>query len=134
MRPPDQVRADYTRQWREKAENDYRLSKHLLDEETLFTEAIVFHCQQAAEKYLKAFLTSRGLAFPKTHSLAQLLDLIAPVEPKLAEKLRPAIALTPYGVLMRYPGDSAEVSLIEAKAAMELTEQVRAAVMEFVSG
>ena len=34
---------------------------------------ICFHCQQAAEKYLKAFLVQRGLKPERTHDLAHLV-------------------------------------------------------------
>jgi HEPN domain-containing protein len=35
---------------------------------------VLFHCQQAAEKWLKALLTSRGIAPPLIHALGPLLD------------------------------------------------------------
>jgi HEPN domain-containing protein len=34
-----------------------------------------FHCQQAVEKYLKAFLVFKNEAFPQTHNLDLLLQL-----------------------------------------------------------
>jgi predicted nucleotidyltransferase len=34
--------------------------------------ALSFHCQQCAEKYLKAFLVSKNVKFPKTHDLLEL--------------------------------------------------------------
>lgn len=37
-----------------------------------------FHCQQAAEKYLKALLHENGLAVPKTHDLEKLLGDLLP--------------------------------------------------------
>ena len=37
--------------------------------------AVGFHCQQAAEKSLKAYLTWRDEPFEKTHSLVALVGL-----------------------------------------------------------
>lgn len=44
-------------------------------------DGLCFHAQQCVEKYLKARLCEAGIEFPKTHVLAALLDLVAPVEP-----------------------------------------------------
>jgi len=41
----------------------------------------VFFAQQCVEKYLKARLVEAGIAFPKTHDLEALLDLVLPAEP-----------------------------------------------------
>ena len=47
---------------------------------------------QKAEKYLKALLVRRAIAFPKTHDLIQLETLLAPVEPNIG-LIHPALAL-----------------------------------------
>ena len=44
-------------------------------------DAVCFHAQQAAEKYLKAFLQEHEVDFPKTHNLIELLELCLPVDP-----------------------------------------------------
>lgn len=46
----------------------------LLGHEEVPDSIVGFHAQQAAEKLLKAVLTSRGLAYPRTHSIRALLD------------------------------------------------------------
>ena len=56
---------------------DYRTAERLLQDAEPIRESIAFHCQQAAEKYLKAFLVSRRIEFPKTHSIGRLLDLVS---------------------------------------------------------
>jgi HEPN domain-containing protein len=38
---------------------------------------VCFHCQQAAEKYLKTLLIFHEVSFPKTHDLLLLLELAA---------------------------------------------------------
>ncbi len=63
--------------WILKAEEDLNLVIRLLQEKDAeyFASSIGFHCQQAIEKYLKAFLVSNGKGFKKTHDLNLLRDL-----------------------------------------------------------
>jgi HEPN domain-containing protein len=74
-----------------------------------FRGIVAFHCQQSVEKYLKAILVWRQIEFPKTHDIAKLLDCVATVEASIAESLRDADALTPFGVEVRYPSDAPEL-------------------------
>jgi HEPN domain-containing protein len=39
-------------------------------------DMVSFHCQQAAEKYLKCLLTNLGIQTPRTHDLRMLVSLI----------------------------------------------------------
>jgi HEPN domain-containing protein len=39
-------------------------------------EAICFHCQQCAEKYLKALLEEQSVTIPRTHNLKDVLALL----------------------------------------------------------
>ncbi len=70
-------------------------------------DAACFFAQQCLEKYLKGRLTEAGTAFPKTHDLEALLDLLLPIEP-MWDVFRPTLVdITTYGVAFRYPGESA---------------------------
>jgi HEPN domain-containing protein len=62
--------------WTEKAEHDFLAAEHAMElaQEGL-TDTVCFHCQQCAEKYLKALLLYRAVVFPRTHDLRLLLDL-----------------------------------------------------------
>jgi HEPN domain-containing protein len=51
--------------------------------EVLF-EDLCFDAQQAAEKAIKAILVSKGSRLPKTHDIAELLDLVAATGVELA--------------------------------------------------
>jgi len=130
MRPPEEVKKEIVRQWLAKAEQDMRASEALLVAEPPLLYPACFHAQQAAEKYLKAFLTWHQIEFPKTHAIEQLLDLVKDAEPETASSLRDAVALTPYGVDIRYPGDQPEPNQEEAREAVELARKVRDAVMD----
>jgi len=87
-----------------------------------------FHSQQAAEKYLKAFLTRRQVKFPNTHSIREILNPDKTVDEKLAAELLPATALTHYGFEVRYPGDIFESSQRETEDALSLVKKVKNAV------
>jgi HEPN domain-containing protein len=128
MRPPEEVKRDLVRQWLAKADEDLNAARTLLSLDTAFFSTIGFHCQQAAEKYLKAFLTSRQIEFPKTHDLSLLLGFVSTVAPSLAESLEEVADLTSYGVEIRYPGDIPEVTNEDAAEAVQLAEKVREAI------
>jgi HEPN domain-containing protein len=64
---------------------------------------VCFHCQQAAEKYLKALLEELAVAFPKTHDLEDLLDLLLPHHASLSRCRRGLRFLTGFAVNPRHP-------------------------------
>jgi HEPN domain-containing protein len=81
-----------------------------------------FHAQQCIEKYLKALLQENGTAFPKTHQLEKLIDLIA-ADP-IWLTIRPLLVpLNSYAVNFRYPGYSADKPKL--KVAMKACKEVR---------
>ena len=105
--------------WFKKAEEDIYTAKLLLKETDSPVCIICFHSQQAAEKYLKSFLFSRHLDFPKTHDLVLLIKLIVLHKPNFNNILTHALAITNYGVIPRYPDDTHEPSNEVAKKAFE---------------
>lgn len=120
-RTREQVIWDFVQGWLRKAEGDLRSAECLLEvnQEDYFTAA--FHAQQAAEKFLKAFLVRHQVAFAKTHDIDLLLGLAGKVDPSLKEELCSAAMLTPFGVEFRYPGEeiadfeTAQQAVMEAK-------------------
>ncbi|HEC02797.1 MAG TPA: HEPN domain-containing protein [Phycisphaerales bacterium] len=73
-------------------------------EESDLTDIVCFHCQQCAEKYLKALLVYLGVHFPKTHDLRLLLDLVTE-RVSLDLKRTRVIPLSRYVIEGRYPGE-----------------------------
>ena len=132
MKPPDKIKDEFVRQWLSRAEEDFNAAKSLITYGASFISTVCFHSQQAAEKYLKAFLTSRQVEFPKTHDIDELLDMIAPIDSKLSESLRDVIMLTNYGVDVRYPGDFPDVTSGDAQQAIQMAEKVRRLVLELL--
>jgi HEPN domain-containing protein len=97
-----------TRDWIEKAEADYLAAVDLARRRKLLLHDMVcFHCQQSAEKYLKARLEEGAVNFPKTHDLENLLALLLALEPLWAALTPATKRLKPFGVLIRYPGNDA---------------------------
>ena len=70
-------------------------------------DQVCFHCQQAAEKYLKALLEELGHPVPKTHNLDSLAALLLPHYSDLKSVRRGMPVLTRFAVAVRYPGDNA---------------------------
>jgi HEPN domain-containing protein len=89
-----------------------------------------FHCQQAVEKYLKAFLVKHQIEFPKTHSIMTLINLCSKVDSSFKEKLLEADILTDYAVEIRYPDEWYEPTPDETKRAYELANEVKQFVLE----
>lgn len=84
-------------------------------------EHLCFHAQQAVEKGLKAVLLKRGVEFPFTHNLQGLLDRMPP-ELNVPPGVLDAVALTPYAVAARYPGEFEPVSESDHQDAVRLAE------------
>jgi HEPN domain-containing protein len=101
-----------TQEWIDKAEGDFATAQRELQVQQMPNyDAVCFHAQQCAEKYLKACLQESNIAFNKIHDLSRLLDLLLPVKPNW-ETLRPKLeVLTAYAVEFRYPGISANKDL-----------------------
>lgn len=68
-------------------------------------EVICYHCQQAAEKMLKALILAYDGEIQKTHDLGLLTDELASLTVVPEPVLVSADLLTPYGVKIRYPQD-----------------------------
>ena len=112
---------EIARQWLAKAKNDLLNADNNLKSEEVPFDTVCFHCQQAAEKILKAYLVGNGQSYPITHDLFLILEKILPLN-KDAENLRDALAiLMPYAVEIRYPDDftPTEEDAREARAAAE---------------
>ena len=115
---------DLTNQWLDKAEDDLNAAQALFDHGGDLWAIVAFHCQQSVEKFLKAMLTSSQVEFNKTHDIAVLLDSLEAIDGALAQALRPADALTVYGVQVRYPGDGPDVDREESELALLLARTV----------
>ncbi len=125
MKPPEEIKAEFTRDWLRKAEIDFKTACHLYQSGPDFAGGSAFHSQQTAEKYLKAFLVWHQIEFQKTHDIKALLKLAGKADQNIPQNLMDTVSLTPYGVEYRYPGDYPEVTKSDAEKALSLAESVR---------
>jgi HEPN domain-containing protein len=115
---------EVTSDWVFKAEEDFFAADGLLHEmETPQASAASFHCQQCAEKYLKAFLTEHRIRFERTHVLMDLLALCVPVDKDFKKLAGDLSSLESYAVAIRYPGVTTTVEL--AEDAFKAMERIR---------
>ena len=116
------------RDWVSVAEEDYAMASLALRSRTRkpMANAIGFHCQQCAEKYLKAQLVEDGMPGLKTHDLQVLLHQVLPRHPLWVAFHAPLGNLTGNAVKFRYPGHVA--TRADARAAMIICRSIRAEV------
>jgi len=86
-----------------KAESDLNALEGVLS--TGAMDAACFHAQQAAEKFLKAFLTFSKTEYPFTHNLSKLVELCVGRDPSFQSLMALVEPLTPYAVELRYDHD-----------------------------
>ena len=82
-------------------DEDLDSAKILIDNNGSF-RAIGFHCQQAAEKYLKAFLILNEIKFPFSHDLSKLYNLCLQIDSSLGIDINYLEDLTKFAVEIRY--------------------------------
>lgn len=122
------------RRWVGKAENDLRTAECVLalcDDCPMDT--VCFHCQQCAEKYLKALLIATGVDFPRTRGLVLLRNMGARNTPLTLqpEDVQP---LNRYSIEARYPGDWDPIDRAETTEAVTMARHVRETVRALLPG
>jgi HEPN domain-containing protein len=93
---------DFIEQWLSKANEDLIVINKLTEFEIIAKASVCFHCQQAVEKFLKAFLILNGLEVKRTHNIEYLLSECSDVDPDFIS-IDPK-ELSDFGVDARYPG------------------------------
>jgi HEPN domain-containing protein len=73
---------EMVKEWLQKAEEDFQFAVGVLEDSTFYAQ-ICLHFNQAAEKFLKAFMVAHDLESLKVHDLLLLLDLCSKVMPEL---------------------------------------------------
>lgn len=112
-----------------KADHDIGMADLAVSQKPEYTDAICFHCQQAAEKYLKALLIFKKIEFKRTHSLTYLLDLISE-KIAISDKLYSYVEkLDSFAVEIRYPDDMYEPTPKEAKGALNAAIKIKSFVL-----
>jgi HEPN domain-containing protein len=117
-------------QWIKLADNDLALAEHTA--KTMWPiphEIVCYHCQQFVEKYLKAFLVSKGQEPPYIHDLAKLASLCETENPNFMQIKQKCIILTEYGVQPRYPGNM-QLNEEDMKRALHFATDIKTFMLE----
>ena len=115
-----------TREWIEKAEEDYASARHFHQGQKSMYDIICFLSQQCIEKYLKAWLQENNVPFTKTHDLERLLGLIVPSIPDWHAWLADFSVFSEDAIDFLYPGKYATAK--DASQAIHTCTEVRQAV------
>lgn len=116
---------EYIKQWISKAEHDLKTVEHelALPEEEIVKDVVCFHCQQAVEKYLKAFLIYHKVEIERTHDIEHLLELCATID-KDFDNIE-VKELSSFGVDIRYPDDFYVPDMEEVRFYYDLTKRIK---------
>ena len=111
------------RSWCRKAASDLAYAELGLSSGETFRAGAVYHCQQAAEKAIKALLCLSGITPPRNHDLVRLIELLLP-SIDMQEFLKEAEFLTPMATEFRYPGECEEPTEIDANMSLKYARQI----------
>lgn len=117
-------------EWLAKADEDFHFAASNLAEGSDYHAQICFHFQQAAEKYLKAFILSYNLPFEKVHDLVHLLRVCTKAVAAFGELKEECILLNTAYIETRYPvhwptAYSNETSLSTQAATVRIAKLVK---------
>jgi HEPN domain-containing protein len=126
IRKYDDPMDDLSRQWAERAQYDLDTADAMFKAERYLY--VLFCCQQAVEKALKAVIVKKtGELPPRIHQLVRLVELArVAAEERQVDFLR---ELSNYYIPSRYPEEAAELG---ADVAQEDTRRVLAQSREFI--
>ncbi|MEO8210143.1 MAG: HEPN domain-containing protein [bacterium] len=124
---------ELVKNWLIKANNDILISINELElpENKIVTDGVCFHCQQAVEKFFKAYLISKEIEFPKTHNL-ELLQQLCTLQFPDFKKIELS-NLSDFAVDVRYGSEFYLPSIQEAKESFELASNVKKFVLNILN-
>ena len=118
------------KQWIEKADHDLGTAiithKHI----PKYKDTIAFHCQQAVEKYLKAFLLKLGIPIKRTHDLVFLMEQIDQHEKIEHEWFEKVFELQDLAIEIRYPDQVIELTDEDINTAIQIAIAFRKMILD----
>ncbi len=126
--PHEDLRRQEAAAWLAKAATDLRSGEHALTAAPPLIEDALFHCQQAVEKALKAFLAWHDVPFRRTHSIEELGEQCLQVDATLQSLVDSAILVSPYAWLYRYPSIEPAASLDQASEGLSVARRAYQAI------
>ena len=129
------VDRDIIEEWISKADEDFEFAWINLEEKKPFHAQICFHFQQAAEKYLKAYIIANELEFRKIHDLSLLLKQCSSRDPSFTKLAEDCEFLTTFYIETRYPVHwPVHLSSREAERAYHAARNIRKLLKEKLRG
>jgi HEPN domain-containing protein len=122
--PHDPILVLETKGWLKKAAIDIRSAEHAFTAVPPILSDAVYHCQQAVEKALKAFLVWNNVPFRKTHSIEEIGEQCLVVDSTLKTLIDQGVPLTQYAWEFRYPGDIEEPAQEESEEALQIAKKI----------
>ncbi len=110
--------------WIEKSSHDLSSAKILASGNDPILDTAIYHCQQAAEKALKGFLTFHDKRFEKTHDIGELIGECEKINPEFSKWIHLGDMLTPCAWEYRYPGVTSDPSENEFDEAYKIADQL----------
>jgi len=118
-------------EWISKANEDFEFASVNLKENKPFFSQICFHFQQAAEKYLKAFIIANDLEFLRSHDLPLLLKMSLSKDISLERLHEDCEYLNAFYVETRYPVHwPTRFSADDAQRAFQSASRIRSNIKE----
>jgi HEPN domain-containing protein len=90
--------------WISFADKDFAAAEIIMKEDRPLTNIVAFHCQQAIEKYLKAYLIEKDIPIIKTHDLIKLNDMTKEIKDLYIDE-RKLTEINEVYIESRYPGE-----------------------------
>lgn len=94
-------------------------------------EIICYHCQQSAEKMLKAYLIKSGKEPKKTHDLEELYKEILKTDKNIEQIFDQCLNLTDFAVNTRYPYQL-DLTLEDVIIAIEDAEKIKKCILDLI--
>ena len=120
MNPKEEL----VKEWLRLADDDLKMAGLTMKDTEPIYWAAAFHCQQAAEKSLKAFLAYNEYHVEKTHDIEFLVKLCMKFLPQMEQFIESGAVLSEYAVDPRYPVAKFEITKIKAEKAVETAQNI----------
>jgi len=111
-------------EWFYFADADFDSALILNDANRKYNEIICYHCQQAVEKYLKAFLCYNNVIPPKIHVLESLCAMCSEFDSSFNNIAKDCSYLSPFAVKSRYPLEI-EITDINTSKSLEIVREIK---------
>lgn len=123
------VQTEDIKKWIIKGDHDLGTAKITYLHIPEYLDTVTYHCQQAVEKYLKAYLIFQSITFRFSHDLIYLLDLISQKDSDFESYYDIVSELQGYAIEIRYPNETIYLSKEKVENAIIIAKSVR----EFVT-